>query len=221
MTNRTVPAVVLTLQTRPNDINARNARGQTALHLAAIEGRTDVVAAFLAAPEVDDMVHDSQGRTALQVAKSVEIANILQTSRTQQSANFAELLTAYLSTPTEGPLETPQRAALVQSITRPRARCLDFAVRSKGTTVMHEAARRKDVELLKLCEGRGADVLARDAKGKLPSEVTKDEKVKAFFRASITAEGRKLKASTTTSTAGSGSSAHTSSGSALPPYRSG
>ena len=47
---------------------------------------------------------------------------------------------------------------------------------------MHEAARRRDIELIKLCHSKGADLVVRDSKGKLPSDMTRDEKCKAFLR---------------------------------------
>lgn len=81
-----------------------------------------------------------------------------------------------------------------------RARSLDFSTLtpgSRGTTVIHEAARRKDVELLKLCQKLGASMVVRDRKGKFPIDVAaKDDAVKGLLRASANSEGRALRRST-------------------------
>lgn len=47
---------------------------------------------------------------------------------------------------------------------------------------MHEAAKRKDLGIIKLVLARGGDVLARDRKGKLPVEVSRDERIKNVLK---------------------------------------
>lgn len=46
------------------------------------------------------------------------------------------------------------------------------------------AARRRDLHLIRLALSRGADVLARDRRNKMPIDVAKDEKVKSLLRQS-------------------------------------
>ena len=52
-----------------------------------------------------------------------------------------------------------------------------------GTTLLHEAARRKDLKLIELAVRAGADVFLRDRKGKLPYEGSgKDDRARVFLR---------------------------------------
>jgi ankyrin repeat protein len=53
-----------------------------------------------------------------------------------------------------------------------------------GTSLLHEAARRRDIKLVELAVKRGADVFARDKKGRrvLEGEKGADERIKAFLR---------------------------------------
>ncbi|KAI8447495.1 hypothetical protein BY996DRAFT_8435723, partial [Phakopsora pachyrhizi] len=70
---------------------------------------------------------------------------------------------------------------------------LNLKEEQSGTTVLHKAARRKDINLIKLAINRGADVLAKDCKNKMPSDVTTNERVKNLFRKAAVSEGRAMK----------------------------
>jgi hypothetical protein len=90
------------------------------------------------------------------------------------------------------------REALVALLKKERSKCLDFTALtpgSRGTTIIHEAARRKDVEILRLCAARGASMVVRDRRGKMAMEVAKDDTVKQLLRQGATSEGRALKTS--------------------------
>ena len=50
------------LSKRKGDLSARDKRGNTALHLAAHQGRDDVVALLLQEPDIDDSVTNSEGK---------------------------------------------------------------------------------------------------------------------------------------------------------------
>lgn len=90
------------------------------------------------------------------------------------------------------------REALVALLKKERSKCLDFTALtpgSRGTTIIHEAARRKDIEILRLCAARGASMVVRDRRGKMAMEVAKDDTVKQLLRQGATSEGRALKTS--------------------------
>ncbi|CAH7687893.1 hypothetical protein PPACK8108_LOCUS22752 [Phakopsora pachyrhizi] len=84
---------------------------------------------------------------------------------------------------------------LYRFILRPRSKVFDLNLKEEqsGTMVLHKAARRKDINLIKLAINRGADVLAKDCKNKMPSDVTTDERVKNLFRKAAVSEGRAMK----------------------------
>lgn len=52
-----------------------------------------------------------------------------------------------------------------------------------GTSLLHEAARRKDLRLIELAVRAGADVFVRNRKGKMAYDGTgKDDRVRVFLR---------------------------------------
>ncbi|KAI5289894.1 hypothetical protein KEM54_002962 [Ascosphaera aggregata] len=53
-----------------------------------------------------------------------------------------------------------------------------------GGTLLHEASRKRDTKLIQLLLMHGADPFQRDRKGKLPQDVTKDDKTRAILKRS-------------------------------------
>ena len=60
----------------------------------------------------------------------------------------------------------------------------DLETQQSGGTLLHEAARKKDTQLAELLLMNGADPFRRDRKGKLPQDVTKDDKTRNMLRKS-------------------------------------
>ena len=90
------------------------------------------------------------------------------------------------------------KEALLRYISKERSRGLDFSALtpgSRGTTIVHEAVRRKDVDILKMCAARGASMVVRDRKGKLPTEFAKDDATRGLLRQGANSEGRALRSS--------------------------
>lgn len=76
-------------------------------------------------------------------------------------------------------------SALNDLLSSPRSRHIDLSYldESSGTTILHEAARRKDIKAIELAIRGGADIFVRDRKGRTVYEsVGKDDRVKAFLR---------------------------------------
>ncbi|CCF49663.1 hypothetical protein NDA11_002779 [Ustilago hordei] len=160
------------------DLNATEAQhGNTALHIASISGRDDVVQLMLEQQDIDDSKRNLDGKDALAVAKSPEIAQHIQVSRAQLQVRFLQLLTAYEQ-------DLPRADANIHHLLDlPRYAVIDLNAQSaNGTTLLHEAVKRKDTRMIETAVRKGADVYARDRRGKRVNDVTKDEKVKALLR---------------------------------------
>lgn len=74
---------------------------------------------------------------------------------------------------------------LVNLLSSPRIRHVDLSYLddSSGTTLLHEAAKRKDLRGVELAIRAGADVFVRDRRGRNVIEsVGKDDRVKVFLR---------------------------------------
>lgn len=170
--------------------------GNTALHLASMIGRADVVHDLLSVPGIDDHIRNAEGLDPLEVSKTPEIAQIFQgkcsvardiclvlmqlctVSRGELNFAFQELLEKWEK-------ETPGTTEeLTTFLKQRRIGIVDVNVKSRlsGTTLLHEAVRRKDTAMIELAVRKGADVFVRNKKGKRVLETTKDEKIKALLQ---------------------------------------
>ncbi|SPO26277.1 related to SWH1 - Member of an oxysterol-binding protein family [Ustilago trichophora] len=160
------------------DLNAVEAQhGNTALHIASASGRDDVVQLLLEQQDIDDSKRNNDGKDALAVAKTPEIAQHIQVSRAQLNLKYLDLLTAYEQ-------DAPGADAKIhQLLDLPRHTVIDLnAHGTDGSTLLHQAVKRKDTRMIETAVRKGADVYARDRRGKRVNDVTKDEKVKALLR---------------------------------------
>ncbi|KAI5119210.1 hypothetical protein M0805_007721 [Coniferiporia weirii] len=166
----------------PNAVYPRGS-GTTALHLAASIGRADVVNLLLEQDGINDAIRDSHGRTCKDVARGKDVQIAIRDSRSLLTASYRSLLHSYIaSQPTQGP---PQ--ALVDLLRSPRAHLIDFSYLdpTTGRSLLHEAARRKDLTLIDMSIRAGADVFVRDRRGKAVGEGGgggRDDKVRVFLR---------------------------------------
>ncbi|EIW65347.1 uncharacterized protein TRAVEDRAFT_111458 [Trametes versicolor FP-101664 SS1] len=155
--------------------------GTTALHLAASLSRTDVVNLLLDAEGIDDSLRDANGKTALEVARGKETIRAIRDSRAFLTASYRSLLRTYiLSPPSASPPE-----ALMKLLSSPRIRLVDLSYLddASGRTLLHEAARRKDLRLIELAVRAGADIFVRDRRGRaVYDSAGKDDRVRAFLR---------------------------------------
>lgn len=75
--------------------------------------------------------------------------------------------------------------ALVKLLQSPRIHLvnLSYIDDASGRTLLHEAARRKDLKLVELAVRAGADVFVRDRKGRTVAEgAGKDDRVRVFLK---------------------------------------
>lgn len=179
----------------PNCINPPES-GTTALHLAASLGRADIVNLFLETKGVDDTLRDKTGRNCRDVAKGKEVlraidgrciplllstsSHELPDSHSLLNATYRSLLRTYILSPIT---ETP--TALIEHLESPRIHNVDLSYLddASGRSILHEAARRKDLTVIEKAVRGGADIFVRDRKGKTAQEVAgKDDRVKVFLR---------------------------------------
>ena len=102
-------------------------------------------------------------------------------SRSLLTASFRSLLRTYIHSPPND----PHSQNLITLLSSPRARLIDLSYLddASGTTLLHEATRRKDFRLIDSAVRAGADVFIRDRKGRPVQEVVgKDDKMRVFLR---------------------------------------
>ncbi|KAK5116469.1 hypothetical protein LTR62_008018 [Meristemomyces frigidus] len=178
------------LSQQSSDVNARDRDGNTPLHIASMLGRASVVKLLLADKQLNDSMTNYQGKSPLDVARTPEIFQELQLARSINiDANVRRIQQLVTSSDYEG-LESALADSHVRSVLDVNGPELatDPATTEHGGTLLHEAARKKDIKLAQLLLLNGADPFKRDRKGKLPQDVTKDERTRAILKRSPAAQ---------------------------------
>ena len=170
----------------PIDINGRDRDGNTPLHLAATLGRAPVVRMLLDQPGINDSVTNYNGQTPLDLARTPDIFQQLQLSRSIFIDTNVKKIQHMVSAGDMDSLEKILQDARIRSTLDVNGGELatDPVVMDAGGTLLHEAAKKKDIKLAQLLLLNGADPFRRDRKGKLPQDYTKDDRTRAILKRS-------------------------------------
>lgn len=168
------------------DLNARDRDGNTPLHLASMLGRPTTVRLLLEQQETDDSLLNYQGRSALDLARTPDIFQQLQLSRSlfldSKIREIQNLVARQRYEQLENLLEDT-RVETVLDVNDGELATEPSTVQSGGT-LLHEAARKRDTRLIQVLLMHGADPFRRDRKGKLPQDVTKDDRTRGVLKKS-------------------------------------
>ncbi|KAK2841645.1 hypothetical protein FQN49_006049, partial [Arthroderma sp. PD_2] len=167
-------------------INARDREGNTPLHLAAQLGRLAVVRELLDRPTINDAATNFQGQSPLDLARSPDIFQHLQLARSlfvdTKTREIQSLVGQEDYEKLERVLVEPRVQGMVD-VNGPEL-VTDRTTYLSGGTLLHEAVRKKDTKLIQMLLMHGADPFRRDRKGKLPQDITKDDRIRSFVKKS-------------------------------------
>ena len=168
------------------DVNARDKDGNTPLHVAASQGRGHIVTLLLSLDGINDSILNFQGRLPLDLARTPDIFQQLQLSR----SIFVEGKIKQI----QGLIAKGEYKTLGYVLEEPRVKTVldinggefasDITTVQSGGTLLHEAARKRDKELIQVLLLHGADPFRRDRRGRLPQDVTKDDTTRAMLKKS-------------------------------------
>jgi ankyrin repeat protein len=168
------------------DINSRDRDGNTPLHIAAQLGRGPLVRELLNRASINDSIVNYRGQTALDMARTPDIFQQLQLARSLFIDSKNQEIQALIESSSYKNLEALLEEPRVEGIIDVNSHDLvtDPTTAQSGGTLLHEGARNKDVQLIEILLTHGADPFRRDKKGKLPQDVTKDDKIRALLKRS-------------------------------------
>jgi hypothetical protein len=168
------------------DVNAKDKDGNTPLHVAASQGRGQIVRLLLDQSGINDSIPNYHGRLPLDLARTPDIFQQLQLSRSifvDGKIKQIQELIANGDYKTLGEVLEEPRVKTVLDINGGEF-ASDITTVQSGGTLLHEAARKKNIELIQVLLLHGADPFRRDRRGKLPQDVTKDDHTKAMLKRS-------------------------------------
>ncbi len=168
------------------DVNARDRDGNTPLHLASQLGRPTTVRLLLEQRDINDSLLNYQGQSALDIARTPDIFQQLQLSRSLFVDALVKDIQQLVSKQGYDQLEKLLEDSRVENVIDVNGGELaaDLETVQSGGTLLHEAARKRDTVLIQLLLLHGADPFRRDRKGKLPQDVTKDDKTRVILKKS-------------------------------------
>ncbi|KAI1935962.1 hypothetical protein LOZ66_004880 [Ophidiomyces ophidiicola] len=168
------------------DINARDRDGNTPLHLAAQLGRLSIVKDLLERPNINDALTNYHGQIPLDLARTPEIFQHLQLCRSVFVDTKTREIQSLVAQGDYDKLEKLLGEPRIQGTVDVNNLDLvvDRTTSSTGGTLLHEAARKKDCKLIQILLMNGADPFRRDKKGKLPQDITKDDRTKGILKKS-------------------------------------
>lgn len=183
-----VPVVeyVLSNPAVSQDINTKDRDGNTPLHIAASLSRGPIVKILLQQPDVNDSLTNYNGKTPVELAKTPEVHQQLQLAKSIYVDQQIQVLQRLVGANNYAAIEDLLGDEHFQSAVDVDGGELatDTSTTESGGTLLHEAARKKDHKLIQILLLNGADPFRRDKKGRLPQDVTKDDRTKAILKKS-------------------------------------
>ena len=164
-----------------DDINSQDSDGNTALHLAAISNRNDLIEYLMNLPSINDCVYNLEQKQPIQCTTSIETAQLMDFLRNRYIEKIASEL--------RNSFESRNFDMLEKLLSNPRDKeLLDINGTDPITsdTVLIEFVKKNDHEMVKFILNHGGDPFKRSLSGKLPEELTTDLEMKKIIEESFT-----------------------------------
>ncbi|ODV86022.1 hypothetical protein CANARDRAFT_17296 [[Candida] arabinofermentans NRRL YB-2248] len=161
------------------DINSQDDDGNTALHLACISSRNDVIFYLMSLPDINDCILNKQLKQPLECCSNMDTAQFMSDIRTKYVEIKAnELRNAF---------ETRNFNKLELLLSQPRIRTLldiNGTDPITGDTVLLEFIKKDDLEMVQFILKFGGDPFKRNLNGKLPIDSVTSSSMRKLIKES-------------------------------------
>ncbi|PRT54239.1 Oxysterol-binding 2 [Wickerhamiella sorbophila] len=158
------------------DINETNESGSTTLHVAVSRGRNDVAELLLEQDDINDTIMNDAGQTPFDCVSSPQLTETLRQAQIRFIERNAIKVKALFDSQDLPRLEEVFANSRVQELLD-----INGINPDTGSTVLHDAARSNNLQLVKFILTHNGDPLTQDRDGKLPAQVTKNDKIKRLL----------------------------------------
>ncbi|CCC71851.1 hypothetical protein NCAS_0I01830 [Naumovozyma castellii] len=151
------------------DLNAQDENGNTALHLAAAQSRSEVITLLLDQPQINECIVNDAGLLPVEMCKDLNIAQMMQIRRSNYlSAVSKELKMAFQENKIdklEAILHNPRNIDVFN---------VDYFDPETGDTLLHTAVRERNLALCSWLLQHDCNCCKRNFNGKLPIDLLKE-----------------------------------------------
>nr|CAG8594925.1 4208_t:CDS:2 [Entrophospora candida] len=132
---------------------------------------------LLKQPNINDTIPNYDDKKPIDLSRNQEIIELFNANKQEFIEESTSLFRQYVSDSNyiaiQNLFQNPRVSALID---------INLQNPSNGTTLLHDATKKKNLEMVKFCLDNGADVTVRDRKGKTPIDVAKDDKIKNLLK---------------------------------------
>ena len=165
------------------DLNYQDENGNTPLHLAAAQSRSDVISFLLSQKSINDCVKNKAHQQPLDMCKDLNVAQMIQLKRDDYFLETVHSLRAAMNKRDFSKLDSiwknPRNLNLLD---------INGIDPETGTTLLYEYSQKKDIEMCQWLLKHGAEATVKDGKGRSPLDLVKNIKLPAKPSNNVTPE---------------------------------
>ncbi|CAI4321224.1 BDC_1c_G0008680.mRNA.1.CDS.1 [Saccharomyces cerevisiae] len=154
------------------DLNYQDENGNTPLHLAAAQSRSDVISFLLSQKSINDCIKNKAHQQPLDMCKDLNVAQMIQLKRDDYFLETVHSLRAAMNKRDFSKLDSiwknPRNLNLLD---------INGIDPETGTTLLYEYSQKKDIEMCQWLLKHGAEATVKDGKGRSPLDLVKNIKL--------------------------------------------
>lgn len=150
------------------DINAQDEDGNTPLHSAAAQGRSDIIEYLLDQPNINDCITNTANLQPVELCKDLNVAQMMQLRRSKYVQKVSTFLKDAVAmndfNKVDNVFKNPRNVELLD---------INGIDMETGENVLHQQIKSANVNACKWLLEKGADPFAKNAKGQIAFDILK------------------------------------------------